>query len=556
MVGPVSRSTTPTFLAIALTIAAATLAFAVVAAAPAAAAGPAVSPGATPAEPPDQPVPATERAAAPGTADPAIAGGALVTGRALPTPPVNGTVWTLAYAGGVVYAGGTFTAARPLGGGAWAARKNLAAFDAATGQLLPWAPVVTGHPVKPPPGKRPDVACNVNWATGVQTCDTVYKLAAANGRLYAGGDFWTVNGQPRVKLAAFSLATGQLDAGFRPPPPGGRVRTLAAVAGVVYAGGDFTAVNGKPRQHLASFAATTGQLYDWAPPLDKAPLSMVFAAGRLVVGGPFSRVAGLFIHGMAAVDAHRSTWSRWDSRPVPLRSHITDLVTDGGSVYAASEGSGTLDGSIAADAATGRLRWVNNCRGATWALALHGGVLYDGSHHHDCSAVGAFPEQHFLRYFRLTAQPTHPPGERPILDYWFPTTNGGDYSLPKDHTPSRLGPRAMVMAGDCLWVGGQFTTVNDVPQQGITHFCPRPSPTSPPTAAAVPTVSAVPAGTWIRWESSEDIDDRVLTYQVVRDGAVVWTGKVAGVPWSHRVLSWTDPGPRGTAYRIRVSDAP
>ena len=59
----------------------------------------------------------------------------------------------------------------------------------------------------------------------------------------------------------------------------------------------------------------------------------------------------------------------------------------------------------------------------------------------------------------LLAQST---GDATILP-WMPDTNDGI-------GPDAQGPRAMVMAGDQLWVGGQFTKVNSASQQGLTRF--------------------------------------------------------------------------------------
>src|SRR6266508_1990926 len=53
----------------------------------------------------------------------------------------NGTVWSLAYVGGVVYLSGDFTSVRPPGaalGTGEVARNHLAAFNASTGDLLPF----------------------------------------------------------------------------------------------------------------------------------------------------------------------------------------------------------------------------------------------------------------------------------------------------------------------------------------------------------------------------------------------------------------------------------
>lgn len=395
----------------------------------------------------------------------------LVASAPAPAPTTNGTVWALAHAGGVVYVGGTFTSITPPGGRP-VPRHNLAAVDARTGAVLPWAPQPSAPTFRPLPGHRPDVACDVDWGRVTQVCTTVYELRVAAGRLYAAGDFQEMNGQPRSRIAAFNLSTGALDGAFRPSGINARVRALAAAPGVLFAGGLFTTVGGKPRAHVAALSLTSGAVHDWAPDVDGPVWAMTHTRGKLIVGGQFDRLAGVPVHGLGALDPARPVAAPWVWRGLPARSSITDLVNDGASVYASSEGEGTFDGTLALDAVTGRLRWSNDCRGATWSLTILAGVLYAGSHAHNCAAVGGFGEKSPRQYHRLLAQPTHPAGEAPRLLGWYPTTNGGDYALPRERTPSRLGPRVMVAAAGCVWVGGQFTTVNDAPQRALTRFCP------------------------------------------------------------------------------------
>ena len=73
---------------------------------------------------------------------------------------------------------------------------------------------------------------------------------------------------------------------------------------------------------------------------------------------------------------------------------MRDIITDQNTVYFANSGNGggCFDGTLAADLTSGALKWKNNCLGATEAIALVGGWLYKGSHAHDCSSEGDFPQ--------------------------------------------------------------------------------------------------------------------------------------------------------------------
>src|SRR3954463_12402578 len=112
-----------------------------------------------------------------------------VTADGLPTVQVNGVVWAQAVVGNTVYAGGSFTAARPAGaasGTQETVRNNLLAFDIRTGNLIT--------------SFVPDLNGQVMAVT-----------ASPDGsRIYVGGDFTVANGQTRQRVAAYDTATGAL----------------------------------------------------------------------------------------------------------------------------------------------------------------------------------------------------------------------------------------------------------------------------------------------------------------------------------------------------------
>ena len=68
----------------------------------------------------------------------------------------------------------------------------------------------------------------------------VLALAFRGGVLYAGGDFSTIGGQSRARIAALDASSGLATAWD--PGANGAVRALAATDSVVYAGGSFTTI--------------------------------------------------------------------------------------------------------------------------------------------------------------------------------------------------------------------------------------------------------------------------------------------------------------------------
>ena len=68
---------------------------------------------------------------------------------------------------------------------------------------------------------------------------------------------------------------------------------------------------------------------------------------------------------------------------------------------------------------------------------------------------------------------------------------------------------------DYLWYGGEFTTINGVPQQGLTRFGPDDA-TTPPVPAPVATATSEGA-IQVQWRAVVDPDDSGLTYRVYRE---------------------------------------
>ena len=445
----------------------------------------------------------------------------------------NGTVWAIAYANGAVYLGGDFTSVRPPGataGTGEVVRNHLAAFDATTGELLPFDPNVDD--------------------------DVRAMTASADGStLYVGGDFRTVGDVHVTRLVAFDTATGSLITRWKPTAWSG-VRALELIGDTLYVGGMFNTMSGQPRSRIGAVdAGGWGALRDWAPAADGTVLALAASddGSKLYVGGRFSMINGQPQHAVGAVDpVTGATLSFPAASAVPpatssCDSVIKDLTTDATTVYAAAEGTGggCFDGTFAARVADGSLLWRNFCLGATQAIEVVGGYLYKGSHAHDCSAVpGGFAQLPSGKNFHLLAQNL---GDG-FLGPWYPATNG-----------KPLGPEVFGTDGRQLFVGGDFTTVNNKPQQGFTRF-EAPPDVTPPLKPPTPRVASVEPGTVkLVLTGTYDRNDNQLSYALLRDGGstpiATWTA--SSTPWLVPTSVYEDVGlaPGSThTYRLQASD--
>lgn len=446
-----------------------------------------------------------------------------LTADTLATWQTDGIVWSIEYVDGVVYVGGTFDKVRPPGakpGEQEVARKNFAAFDAATGRLLPCAVPFTGGG------------------------DTVRALKATrDGKvLYVGGSFTKAGKTEVASAVALNRADCSLRGDFRPTMTS-FVRAIEVMGDAVYLGGDFTVVNGQDRERIAAFTPG-GKLLPFKAEID-APVRAILAApkfGKLLVGGDFYLLNGELEKSLVAL--HPGTGKTVDSYAdwLPPRSSVKGLASDETNFYVAAEGRGTgiFDGRIAGRLDNGKMVWKDTCLGATQAVAVHQGVLYSGSHAHDCrDTPGGFPE--FNNRQHLLAQSVR---DRRIL-HWFPDTNGG--------TGEGNGPRAMAMAGGVLWAGGEFTEVNGERQQSLTRFAAGPDRGAPEVVPKLETLPSKAGQVRLSWRAAWDRDDAELKYLIYRDGVLVASPTRRSAEWDRPMMEYTDSVAPGSRHRYRIA---
>jgi large repetitive protein len=456
---------------------------------------------------------------------PALQGG-VVSGTVSTTYQTNDTVWKLAYGGGAIYALGEFTAVRPSGAAAGTsetARQYLAAFNSSTGALLPFNHTFNVRP------------------TSVAT-------SPDGSRVYVGGSFTQVDGRTVNRLAAFNTSTGALITTFNPAPSGG-VTAIAATNSTVYFSGNFAKVGTANRAKLAAVTSAGALVAGWAPSSDASAntLSVTTDGAKVYAGGGFNLINGDAHRAVAALDGGTGTALSFpaDSAMPPVTGNCTSVVKDstivGGNVYFAAEGTGggCFDGTFSAQVSDGSLRWKNTCLGATQSIAVVGDVVYKGSHAHDCASQNSYGDPDAFTQVPDGGNSRHLLGQRTdngFLAPWYPQTNGGP--------GGGLGPRAMASDGTNLWVGGEFTVVNNKAQQGLARFGPSPD-TAPKPPAKPYVVSGGGTSANVYVQVPLDLDDTDLIVRIYRDGGTtpVATSTVQhSLFWKQPVIGLKDTG--------------
>jgi hypothetical protein len=480
----------------------------------------------------------------------------------LPTVQVNGVVWDQVIVGNRVYVAGNFTAARPPGaapGTNETSRSHLLAFDITTGALIG------------------------SWAPSANAQARSIAASADGSRIFVAGDFTSVNGVARNRLAAIDAATGAVIGSFN-PSPNGRVAELVVSGNTLYLGGVFSVVGGRTRHRVAAVDATSGAVSSWAPAVDAEVMAITVppGSGKVVLGGRFTTINGATNRGMGAVSASTGATLPWPVNQIIVNwgqdASIWSLNNDGATVYGTgytylgrNGGSGNFEGVFAAETATGQLKWVNGCRGDTYDAVPVGNVLYHVSHHHDCAMVGGLPQTNPWTFQRAGANTTYAArinngglfNTRPAAEilHWLPELQAGTFTGKTQ--------AAWTVEADSRYVvlGGEFPRVNNVAQAGLARFVipsMAPNADGPRSSSTLtPALSGVSSGTVrVQWQTTWDRDNARLTYEVLRGStvanSVLVATRTADTTWWNRPTLTVDDtsAPAGTSqtYRIRVRD--
>lgn len=379
----------------------------------------------------------------------------------------DGTVSAVATTGTRTFLGGNFTRVGPV-----------------TGNIATFLPAM----LDPTPGYR-------MASRPIFTNNLVYvSIPDGAGGWYVGGQFTQWQGLPRQGLAHL-LADGTLSP-FAPALSGGGtfsgVRALALAGGRLYVGGDFTTLGGQPCDPLLAFENDSNAPLAWNSGVT-APVHSLLASGdTLYAGGTFRTVAGLERPSLAAFDAVSGALL-----PVQYPG-----PQPGGNVTALGTGDGTLriGGSITnAGAPTGAAAFVDTSTGA--ALAPHfdvqGTVLAvapDGAG--GWYLGGAFSAVH--GHARTNLARVGPDG---MPTSWNPAPNdtvhalalagdtlfaGGAFTLAGTSSRVRFAAwrastgellsgtpavdgrvKTLVVSGGQLYLGGLFSLVGGLPSEGL-----------------------------------------------------------------------------------------
>jgi len=365
----------------------------------------------------------------------------------------SGEVDALAVSGQTVYAGGHFNS---IGG---KTRHNIAALDPNTGALTSWRPEA----------RTPELSWNYE-----NTNTDVHALAASGDTVYAGGLFSSIGGEPRVGLAALDATTGMAkswDPNVVWKSQGqvndrGIVYELRLSGQTLYIGGSFNSIDGKPRVGIAAANPAAGEVTAWNPGTTAArygpTVEAIAVSGETVyVGGQFVSAGGRSRNNIAALDTKTGDATAWNPNVFDLwEPRVADVAISGDTIFAAghfdSVGGQTRNNIAAIDMTTGEpTGWNPNANdwgypGGVRTIAARGPLVYAGG---DFTSIGGQSRNGLA-----------------ALD----VTSGAAMAWnPGAQTTGSRSVEALAVAPDgSLWAGGDFVGFPLIPQSGIARFAP------------------------------------------------------------------------------------
>ncbi len=219
--------------------------------------------------------------------------------------------------------------------------------------------------------------------------------------VYVGGDFSSIGGQPRIDLAKLNPTTGLVDGGrqsFDPDPLNGidpsRVRALVVNGDAVYVAGDFTTIGGQSRAKLAKISGTTGDAdvqfnanVSGGSTVGPGVFDVELANSTLYVAGDFSSIGGAARNNVATLNPLTGAEVTGFNPNVTggTRPQVHEIVVTTDEVYIGgsfTQVGGQPQGQIARLSKTGTLTpfdpKVSDQPGAVLALAISNTMLYTG----------------------------------------------------------------------------------------------------------------------------------------------------------------------------------
>lgn len=337
---------------------------------------------------------------------------------------------TAAQADGSILIGGSFTAVNGL------ARNNIARI-------------------------RPDGSVDQEWNPAPNSSVEAITLDAL-GNIYVGGYFTNIGGMSRSRLAKITPnATATVDLAWLHSADREVLTIVASPGGELIVGGNFTTIDGVARNRIAKFAtAGIGELdMTWNPSASSTVHTVVLdtTGSSIYVGGAFTSIGGLARNRLAKLSLASSTGSVDPTWNPNANERVYSLALNtAGDIFAGGQFSsigGQLRFRIAklSGGGTGAVDPVWNPAASTNSVVSEvwsdgGGWVYAGG---TFTSIGGSPRTYLARLSETGAG---------LVDAdWAPVLDSSVATFARG-------------SGDSVYVGGQFSSIDGQLRKGIARF--------------------------------------------------------------------------------------
>lgn len=338
---------------------------------------------------------------------------------------------------------------------------------------------------------------------------TVYATLVVGDRIFVGGSFANAISPtgvtvPRKNLAAFSMATGALEAGWR-ADAGSTVRALVSDGSWLYVGGAFARLAGAARSRLGRVEVSSGRLDPaFRPSLDNTVRALELGSTRLYAGGTFLTAGGVAHARLAALSPATGAVIPQFTGSASAAVYALRLSPDESVLYTAGA-FGALNGTTRAGVGalrpdTGRTTGpaFGSSAKPTFGLAISDdGTRLFGAGGAGSNAAAAWNTTTGVRTWRVVTD-----GDVQAIAYFGDTVYFGFHdgfqgdshvkALAADATSGAVDPAfrpdvagfwgvwSISATGAGLVLGGDFTSVSGVPARGFARFPRSVDPPPPP----------------------------------------------------------------------------
>jgi Domain of unknown function (DUF5122) beta-propeller len=171
----------------------------------------------------------------------------------------------------------------------------------------------------------------------------VRTLQVSGDEVYVGGDFTTIGGRSRNKIAKISGTTGDVDVQFDANISGGsnfgpNAFDIVLARSTLFVGGDFSSIGGATRNNVATLNPLTGaEVTGFNPNVTGGQVPRVFAIAvtdeEVFIGGSFTQVGGE-AQGQIARLTKTGALTPFDPKVRDLPGTVFALATSNTTLYA------------------------------------------------------------------------------------------------------------------------------------------------------------------------------------------------------------------------------